>query len=223
MLNKILTMRTAFNDYSVFSQFYLNTIANPDERLVQLNSVTGYFLKNKQLGQIENWTQATSLSFNDQQFDEGSQFIIDLNLPLDYVIYPASRVSFYKEFFSQYSPILARALYSAMDEQGLILGVGAGRGYATLFKYPVTLDEDYYKQFIVSYNNSVYKKAVDELSLSRKPASLTAALNYAALTQDEIAYYIACIADQEKLIQSLNDKISLLEKQNYITTQLTWR
>ena len=69
----------------------------------------------------------------------------------------------------------------------------------------------------------MYKKAVDELSLSRKPASLTAALNYAALTQDEIAYYIACIADQEKLIQSLNDKISLLEKQNYITTQLTWR
>jgi hypothetical protein len=223
MINEILTMRKAFSDYSIFSQFYLNTISNPDERLVQLNSITGYFLKNKQLGQIENWTQATIHSLNDQQLDEGSQFIIDLNLPLDYKIYPASRVSFYKEFFTQYSPILARALYSAMDEQGLILGVGPGRGYATLFKYPVVLDEEYYNQFITSYGSGVYKKAVDELSLSRKPASLSAALNYASLTQDEIAYYLVCIADQEKIIQSLNDKISLLEKQNYLTTQLTWR
>lgn len=223
MLNEILTMRNALNDYSIFSEFYLNTISNPSDRLVQINSITGYFLKNKHLTRIEEWTPAIPHLLTDEQLDEGSQFITDLNISLDYKIYPASRTSFYKEFFNQYSPILARALYQAMDEQGLITGVGAGRGYATLFKYPVSLNQDYYNQFIVSYNHTVYKKAIDELSLSRKPASLTASLNYNLLTQEEIAYYISCIADQEKVIQSLSNKVSLLEKQNYITTQLTWR
>jgi hypothetical protein len=222
MLNDFITMRAALTDYNVFSQYYLNLIPNPDQRLFKLNSVTAYWLKNKQLSNIENWDQTTIHSLTDEQVNEGSQFISDLNLPLDYKIYPASRTSFFREFF-KVSPVLANAIYSAMNDQGLIMGVGAGRGYATLFKHPASLTEDYYKQFIVSHNSDVYRYAVNELSLTRKPASITSALNHAVLTQEEIQYYFSYMAAQQAVIEELNDKVLTLQKQNYINTQLTWR
>lgn len=222
MLNDFIAMRSALTDYDLFSKYYLNIIPNPDQRLITLNSITAYWLKIKHLSNIENWNQSIEHSLTSEQIDEGSQFIVDLNLPLNYKIYPASRTSFFKDFF-KVSPVLANALYSAMSDQGLIIGVGAGRGYATLFKHPVSLTEEYYNQFIVSHNVNVYKHAVNDLSLSRKPASINSALNHAVLTQEEIKYYFSYIAVQQNLIEELKKKVSDLEKQNYITTQLTWR
>lgn len=222
MLNELIKMRTSLSNYESFRDFYLNVISIPDPRLVQINAITAYWLKHKQLGQIENWSESSAHSLTEEQLDEGAQYISDQALPLDYYIYPASRSAFYKEFF-KFSPMLSSALYDAMAQQNLILGVGAGRGYATLFKYPVSLDQDFYNQFIGAYLPTIYKQAVSDLSITRKPSSLVSALNYASLTEDEIKYLFVVIGSYEMKVQELEKQIADLNNKYYINSQLTWR
>ena len=172
--------RLALSDYDTFLYHYLNTIARPNDKLKPINAITAYWLKQRQLGQIEHWSPSVAHNLTSEQLDEGIQFISDSQFPIDYYIYPASLLYFFRELFGlTVTPILAHALYDAMNSQGLILGVGAGKGYATLFKYPASLEKDFYEDFIQSYKPDVYKKAISDLKISRKPASLTAALRYA--------------------------------------------
>lgn len=223
MTNKLKPVHPALNDYELFSNMFYSVIDPADTRLKTLTLGTALLLKERQLTTLAQYNGAT-IELQEGQSQEAMDYIRQLEVSSDYLIYPASRMSFFKDYFSQYSPLVGQALYDCMVDLNLIKGVGAGRGYASLIKPPTNeLTQEYYQSFINSYNPEIIVEAVSELSLSKKPPKLNTAVNYTALVHHEIFYYQDVISQLSKVIEQKDAMIAKLQNDNYITTQLTWR
>lgn len=221
MVNKLRPVSDILQSRDRFNELLISFIDPLDKRLKTLDIVTAHWLKNRQLGRIEldnpaNCTDAIVLQ-------ESIDYIRELNVSSDFLIYPASRMSFFKEFFL-FTPVLNQALYDAVQMLDCIKGVGAGRGYATLYK-PLTegLTEEQYESLTKNYFPDIILDAIKSLNLTRKPPALVSAVDYTALLHHEVFYYQDLVASLNKVIDQKDAEISALHRQNYITTQLTWR
>ena len=223
MTTKLKPVHPALDNYELFSNIFYSVINPADTKLKTLTLGTAILLKQRQLTTLAQYN-GTTIELEQGQSQEAIDYIRQLDVSSDYLIYPASRMSLFKEYFSQYTPIIGQALYDCMCDFNLIKGVGAGRGYATLIKPPTNqLTQEYYQSFINSYNPEIIVEAVSELSLSKKPPKLNAAVNYAALVHHELFYYQDMIDQLTKVIEQKNAMIAKLHNDNYISTQLTWR
>lgn len=223
MTTKLKPVHPALNSYELFSNIFYSVINPADTKLKTLTLGTAILLKQRQLTTLAQYN-GTTIELEQGQSQEAIDYIRQLDVSSDYLIYPASRMSLFKEYFSQYTPIIGQALYDCMVDLNLIKGVGAGRGYATLIKLPTNeLTQEYYQSFINSYNPEIIVEAISELSLSKKPPKLNAAVNYTALVHHELFYYQDMIDQLTKVIEQKNAMIAKLHNDNYISTQLTWR
>jgi hypothetical protein len=223
MISKLKPIHPALGDYEKFSEIFYSVIDPSDLKLKTITLGTALYLKERKLSKIVEYN-GENIDLQEGQAQESLDYIRQLNVSSDYLIYPASRTFFFKEYFSRYSPFLAQTLYDCMVELDLVKGVGAGKGYATLVKIPVSeLTEDFYQSFIKNYIPDIIPNAILDLSLSKKPPKLNSAVNYAALLHHEIFYYQDLVNQLHEIILQKDQIIAKSEHDNYINSQLTWR
>ncbi len=227
MTSKVKPLYQVLSNYDAFNNLLKTFINSEDTRLKPLNLINAYFLKHKNLSMIE--TDSFFVLDENQQI-ESTEYLLGLNvsdqttLISNYLVYPASRTYFFKDFFSSFSPLIGHCLYDCLNYLNLIKGVGLGKGYATLVQIPVDgISMEMYFNFITGYNYDIFYTAIEDLKLGKKTPKLISALNYNTLVHHEISYYQNLINDLNAVILNKDSEIAKLQQDTFIKSQLTWR
>jgi|LakMenEpi03Aug12_release.lakeMendotaPanAssembly.Ray.scaffolds.fasta_scaffold434556_1 hypothetical protein len=127
-----------------------------------------------------------------------------------FYIFVGSRVAFYNTLsLINYSPSVIQFVVAAFETIGHIKFVGPGKGMFTLFK-PVDSYSVENLNLLVAGRKDFYSNSKNLKYINK-------------ILQEDCEYYKKYINDLNSVNQDLVKQVSELTKQNYLSTQMTWR
>lgn len=209
------------SDYNNFREIVVDRLFQKEDSIYPLNEFIASFIIRKDFISLKDFAETNPSSkinvqkwkslinlLSSEDLQSATTYINSFNLQ-EYVdpvyLYVGSKTSF-RQIFADFIPSAFDALFNYLSAK-YITQIGSGKGHAFVI-HPSFFTSDF-----SDFNNSV----VSSLDiLSRVTADFKT-------LQSDNEYLFNLLTEKDNFILSLMKKISDLEHQNYITSQITWR
>jgi hypothetical protein len=203
-----------FQTADQFNEFAANFIDYDNPKLQVLTNEYAYYLSTKKYIALK--AEFVREPLTEEQWLAGIDYKNSLYFSENVRLFVGSRKAFFTEFgFYNYLPSVIHVMLSCFEHTGAIKKYGTGHGTALLVDTKhFTIDQPTFDRIV----NSISQPVVDPKSLI-----IDRQLTSQRILAEDLEFYKKLHINAIDTIGLLHNKITQLENQNFITTQLTWR